>query len=82
MKNYFKRYLILAVVGAVIIGLAFYLLLNNYLDREKILVAAQDIKAGTEITIDDLDYMEFYKNSLPADYLIVGGRINRKYHQY
>ena len=70
MKNYFKRYLILAIAGAIIIGLAFYLLLNNYLDREKILVAAQDIKAGTRITVDDLGYMEFYKNSLPTDYLL------------
>jgi hypothetical protein len=69
MKNYFRRYLILAVTGAVIIGLAFYLLLNNYLDREKILVAAGHIEAGAEIKTGDLDYLEYYKNSLPEKYL-------------
>lgn len=81
MKNYYKRYLILAITGAIIIGLAFYLLLNNYLDREKILVAAVDIEAGTQITEDELTYKEYYKNSLPGDYLlstegIVGNTIN------
>jgi hypothetical protein len=69
MKNYFRRYLILAVTGAVIIGLAFYLLLNNYIDREKILVAAGHIEAGTEIKSGDLEYSEYYKNSLPEEYL-------------
>jgi len=69
MKNYFRRYLILAVTGSIIIGLAFYLLLNNYLDREKILVAAGHIEAGSEIKTGDLDYLEYYRNSLPEKYL-------------
>jgi len=72
MKKYYKRYFFLAVTGAAIIGLAFYLLLNNYLDREAILVAAKDIEAGTIISIDDLGYCEFYKNSLPENYLLSG----------
>jgi len=81
MKNYYKRYLILAITGAIIIGLAFYLLLNNHLDREKILVAAIDIEAGTQIAEDKLTYKEYYKNSLPEDYLlsadkIIGKKIN------
>ncbi|MCD4670834.1 MAG: SAF domain-containing protein [Actinomycetia bacterium] len=89
MKNYYKRYLILAITGAIIIGLAFYLLLNNYLDREKIIVAAIDIEAGTQITGDELAYKEYYKNSLPEDYLlsaegIIGNIINidRKENDY
>ena len=68
MKNYFRRYLILAIMGALIIGLAFYLFFNNYLDRERIIVAAQDIKAGAKLTTEDLTYMEFYKDSLPEEY--------------
>lgn len=89
MKNYYKRYLILAITGAIIIGLAFYLLLNNHLDREKILVAAADIEAGTKMTEDRLTYKEYYKNSLPKDYLlsaegIIGNTINicRKENDY
>ena len=89
MKNYYKRYLVLAITGATIIGLAFYLLLNNYLDREKILVAATDIEAGTQITEDELTYKEYYKNSLPGNYLlsaegIIGNTIsiNRKENDY
>lgn len=89
MKNYYKRYLILAITGSIIIGLAFYLLLNNHLDREKILVAATDIEIGTQITEDKLAYKEYYKNSLPGDYLlsaegIIGNTINiyRKENDY
>jgi len=70
MKNYFRRYLILAITGAVIIGLAVYLLLNNFLDREKILVAANDLEIGTVISAEDLAFMEFYRNSLPQKYLL------------
>ncbi len=44
----------LAILGALIIGAAFYLFLNNYLDRQEILVAAREISSGEKIEKDDL----------------------------
>ena len=89
MKNYYKRYLVLAIIGAAIIGLAFYLLLNSYLDKEEIVVASKDLPVGTIINDEDLEYREYYKNSLPEGYVIdgkeiVGGIINidRRKHDY
>lgn len=89
MKNYYKRYLVLAIIGAAIIGLAFYLLLNSYLDKEEIVVASKDLPAGTIINDEDLEYREYYKNSLPDGYVIdgeeiVGSIINidRRKHDY
>jgi hypothetical protein len=83
MKDYFRRYFILAVRVAVIIGLAFYILLNNFLDKEEILVAANDLEIGATISIEDLNFIEFYKNSLPQGYLLakeglIGKTINIK----
>ena len=89
MKNYYKRYLVLAIIGAAIIGLAFYLLLNSYLDKEEIVVASKDLPAGTIINDEDLEYREYYKNSLPEGYIISGKEIvgsiiniDRKKHDY
>ena len=89
MKNYYKRYLVLAIIGAAIIGLAFYLLLNSYLDKEEIVVASKDLPADTIINDEDLEYREYYKNSLPEGYVtagkeIVGSIINidRRKHDY
>lgn len=89
MKNYYKRYLVLAIIGAAIIGLAFYLLLNSYLDKEEIVVASKDLSVGTVINDEDLEYKEYFKNSLPEGYMISGEEavgsiinINRKKHDY
>ena len=89
MKNYYKRYLVLAIIGAAIIGLAFYLLLNSYLDKEEIVVASKDLLVGTIINDEDLEYREYYKNSLPEGYVtagkeIIGSIINidRRKHDY
>ena len=65
MKKYYRKYLILAIIGSIIIGVAFYLLLNNYLDRKEIIVASRDINIGEKIGEDDLYFKEYYKNSLP-----------------
>ena len=87
--NYYKKYLVLAVLGALIIGAAFYLFLNNYLDRQEILVAAKDINKGEKVEEDDLCFKQYYKNSLPESYLVskkevVGNiiNINRKKDDY
>ena len=69
MKKYYWKYLILAIIGSVVIGLAFYLFLSNYLDREEIVIVSKDISAGEEIKEDDLNLKEYYKNSLPDNYL-------------
>ncbi len=81
MRNYYKKYLILGIIGAIIIGAASYLFLSNYLDKEEILVAARDIMSGEKIVEDDLYFKEYYKNSLPDNYLrnkkkIIGKSIN------
>jgi hypothetical protein len=78
MKNYYKRYFILAIIGSIIIGLAFYLFFNNYLDKEKILVAAEDIDSGTIIKGEELTFREYYKNSLPEDYLLSANKVTGK----
>lgn len=81
MKKYYWKYLILAIIGSVVIGLAFYLFLSNYLDREEIVIVSKDISAGEEIKEDDLNLKEYYKNSLPDNYLknkkdVIGKVIN------
>ncbi|MDZ7837492.1 MAG: SAF domain-containing protein [Actinomycetota bacterium] len=65
-----RRYLILAILGALIIGISSYLFLNNFLDKTEILVFSKDIKVGEIIREDDLYLKYFYKNSLPDNYLV------------
>ncbi len=81
MRNYYKKYLALGIIGAIIIGVASYLFLSNYLDKEEILVAARDIEKGEKVVETDLYLKEYYKNSLPDSYLtdkkeIIGKPIN------
>lgn len=79
MRKYYKKYLALAAVGSIIIGIAFYLLLNNYLDKKEIIVASRNIKAGEKICEEDLYFREYPKNSLPEKYITdkkdIAGRI-------
>jgi len=81
MSKHYRKYLILAIIGSIIIGLAFYLLLNNYLDKKEIVVASRNINTGEKISEEDLDLKEYYKNSLPENYItnkkdIIGKVIN------
>lgn len=81
MKKYYIKYLTLIIIGSIIIGLAFYLFLNNYLDKKEIVVASRDISVSEKINEEDLYFKEYYKNSLPENYLIdkdvaVGNNIN------
>lgn len=78
MKNYYKRYLILAILGAAIIGFSVYLFLHNYLDRIKIVVAARDLKAGTVLTVDELKFQEYYSGSVPENCIILKEEITGK----
>lgn len=77
-KRYYSKYLILAITGSVIIGLAFYLLLNNYLDKKEIIVASRNINAGEKVSEEDLEFKEYYNNSLPENYLTDKGEIAGK----
>jgi hypothetical protein len=70
VKTSYKKYLIISAIGALIIGLSFYLFLNNRLDRVEIVVAANNIEKGEELTIEDIDVKEYYTDSLPEDYLV------------
>ncbi len=81
MRNNYRKYLVLAIIGSIIIGLAFYLLLNNYLDKKEIVVTSRNIEAGKKINEEDLDFKEYYKNSLPENYVedkesVIGKIIN------
>ena len=62
MKKYYIKYLTLVIIGSIIIGLAFYLFLNNYLDKKEIIVASRDISVGETINEEDLYFKEYYKN--------------------
>ena len=66
----YKKYIVIAVIGALIIGLAAYLFLSNFLERVNILVLSRDIQKGEIITEADLDFKEFYKNALPEGHLV------------
>jgi len=69
MRNYYRKYLALAIIGSIIIGLAFYLLLNSYLDKKAIVVASKNIEEGQKVSEGDLDFKEYYKGSLPENYM-------------
>ncbi len=64
-----KRYLILAIVGALIVGLSCYLFLNSFMDRVDIVVFARDIQQGETIQTEDLTFRQHYKNGLPESYI-------------
>jgi hypothetical protein len=69
MKYFYKKYLILAVIGALIIGIGSYLFLNKYLDRQEILVAAIDIKKGERIEDKDVILKQYLKSSIPENFI-------------
>jgi len=69
MKKYYIKYLILIIIGSIIIGLSFYLFLNNYLDKKEIIVACRNLSAGEKINEEDLCFKEYYKSSLPENYI-------------
>jgi hypothetical protein len=81
MGKYYKKYLALAAIGSIIIGVAFYLLLNNYLDKKEIVIVSRDIKAGEKICKEDLELRDYCKSSLPEKFItdkkdVVGKVIN------
>jgi len=69
MKASGKKYFILAIVGAVILGIGTYLLLNNYFERVEIIVANSDLKTDKKIEEKDFTRVQYYKSSLPEGYI-------------
>jgi len=69
MNFSYKKYLWLAVIGALIIGAGTYLFLSNYLDRQEIIVAAKDLSAGNFISDTDICIKTYLKSALPKNYL-------------
>ncbi len=69
MNFSYKKYLWLAVIGSLIIGAGTYLFLNNYLDRQEIIVAAKDLNAGDSISDADICIKTYLKSALPKNYL-------------
>lgn len=69
MNFSYKKYLWLAVIGALIIGAGSYLFLSNYLDRQEILIAAKDLHAGDFISDGDICIKTYLKSALPKNYL-------------
>jgi hypothetical protein len=64
-----KKYLALALTGAVILGAGTYILLNNYFERINIAVAAGDIEKNSKIEEKDIRMLPYYKQSLPEGYV-------------
>lgn len=69
MNFSYKKYLWLAVIGALVIGAGTYLFLSNYLDRQEIIVAAKDLNMGDIVNEVDICIRTYLKSSLPKNYL-------------
>jgi len=63
-----KKYIILAVIGALILGAGTYFLLNIYFERVSIVAAKTIIEKGHKIKPEDLTLIQYYKGSLPEGY--------------
>lgn len=70
MNVFYKKYLLLAVIGALIIGIGSYLFLSKYLDRQEIIVASKDIKKGEKIEDSSLIFRQYLKSSIPEGYIV------------
>ncbi|MCE5329303.1 hypothetical protein LLG07_03090 [bacterium] len=69
MKYSYRKYIILAVLGSLIIGIAVYLFLNSYLEKVGIIVLQRNVSRGEIIKEEDISIGYFLKNSLPQGYL-------------
>lgn len=70
MKTVYKKYLIISFVGALILGLSFYLFLNSRLDSVEIAIAAEDIQIGKVLAEDDLTTARYYESAIPEDCIL------------
>jgi hypothetical protein len=64
-----KKYFILAIIGALIIGIGTYLFLTSYFEKVEILVASTVLGEGKKLEEKDLNLKQYYKNSLPEGFI-------------
>ncbi|MBM3705201.1 MAG: hypothetical protein FJW66_01610 [Actinobacteria bacterium] len=69
MKTSGRKYFILAIAGAAIIGFGIFMLLNVYFEKTEIIIAKKDISKNEKITEDNIASAQYFKNSLPAGYI-------------
>lgn len=65
-----RKYIILAISGAVIIGIGTFLLLNSYMEKVEIIVAKTDLPSEHEIKEGDISYIQYFKGSIPHGYFV------------
>ena len=68
MNYSYKKYIILAILGSLIIGVAVYLFLNSYLEKVGIIVMKENISEGEVIKENNITTGYYLKNSLPENY--------------
>jgi len=66
MNYSYKKYVILAILGSLIIGIAVYLFLNSYLENIEIIVMKENISKGEIIKENNITTGYYLKNSLPV----------------
>lgn len=69
MNYSYKKYVTLAILGSLIIGIAAYLFLNSYLEKIGIIVLKENISEGEIIKESNITTGYYLKNSLPEGYL-------------
>lgn len=69
MNYSYKKYVVLAILGSLIIGIAAYLFLNSYLEKTGIIVLKEDISEGQIVKESSITTGYYLKNSLPEGYI-------------
>ena len=69
MKQKNSRYFILAIAGALIIGVGVFIFFNSYFEKVEIVVAAADLAKGEVPGESDLELIPYYKETLPDGYI-------------
>src|SRR5450830_770907 len=69
MNYSYKKYVALAILGSLIIGVAVYLFLNSYLEKVGIIVLKENISKGEVVKENNISIGYYLKNSLPGGYL-------------
>jgi hypothetical protein len=69
MNYSYKKYVVLAILGSLIIGIAAYLFLNSYLEKIGIIVLKENISEGQIIKESNVTTGYYLKSSLPGGYL-------------
>ena len=69
MNYSYKKYVVLAILGSLIIGIAAYLFLNSYLEKIGIIVLKENIAEGQIVKESSITTGYYLKNSLPEGYI-------------